>query len=226
MQGTKSMARYVNIAVDIATHVARGEYRVGQKIFGRSTLAGKYNVSPETIRRALSLLQETGIVQISPGVGVIVKSQKNAEVFLAEYGQKQMLRDVQERLQQLLRERDRVNSDIEKLMNELLDYTSKMAGRLQQIEEMRVLRHSPLVGKSLREAEFRSKTGATVLSIYRHGQEIPAPKADEIIEVGDVLIMVAPPEVREQVHKLLEPEEITEPENTIELADNLPLQDS
>lgn len=204
---TKSMARYVNIAVDIATHIARGEYRIGQKIFGRSTLAGKYNVSPETIRRALTILQETGIVQISPGIGVIVKSQKNAEMFLAEYGQKQVLQDVQGRLQQLLRERDRVNNDIEKLMKELLDYTLKMAGRLQKIEEIRVFPHSPLVGKSLRDSEFRSKTGATVLSIYRQGEELSSPGADEIIESGDVLIMVAPPEVREQVYKLLEPDE-------------------
>lgn len=199
------MARYVNIAMDIATRIVRGEYRVGQKIFGRSTLAGKYNVSPETIRRALTLLQDTGIVQVSPGVGVVVKSQKAAEAFLAECGQKQVLRDVQEKLHHLLRERDRINIEIEKLMNELLDYTFKMAGRLQRIEEIKVLSHSPLVGKSLAEAEFRGKTGATVLAIYRNGEEIVSPRAETVIQAGDILIMVAPPEVREQVHQLVDP---------------------
>ncbi|KJS15605.1 MAG: GntR family transcriptional regulator [Peptococcaceae bacterium BRH_c4b] len=203
--GSNLMARYVNIAVDIATRVVRGEYRVGQKIFGRSTLAGKYNVSPETIRRALTLLQDTGIVQVSPGVGVVVKSQKAAEAFLAECGQKQVLRDVQEKLQHLLKERDKINLEIEKLMNELLDYTFKMAGRLQRIEEIKVLGHSPLVGKSLAEAEFRGKTGATVLAIYRNGEEIFSPSAETVIQTGDILIVVAQPEMRDQVHQLLEP---------------------
>lgn len=51
-------AKYIKIAVDIATCIARGEYREGQKILGRSSLAGRYNVSPETIRRALAVLEE------------------------------------------------------------------------------------------------------------------------------------------------------------------------
>ncbi|RKO67369.1 TrkA C-terminal domain-containing protein [Desulfofundulus salinus] len=201
--GSHVLSRYATIAIDIATRIARGEYREGQKIFGRSTLAGKYNVSPETIRRALTLLQDTGIVQVSPGVGVVVKSQKAAEAFLAECGHRQVLRDMQERLHRLLRERDRINSEIEKLMNELLDYTFKMAGNLQRIEEIRVLPTSPLVGKSLAEAEFRAKTGSTILAIYRGGEEILSPQADTVIQAGDVLIVLAPPELKEQVYNLV-----------------------
>jgi len=201
-----SMARYVNIAVDIASRILRGEYREGQKVFGRSTLAGKYNVSPETIRRALTLLQDTGIVNVSPGVGVVVRSKKAAEAFLAQSGQRQILRDVQERLHFLLRERDRLNNEIEKLMNELLDYTFKMAGRFQKIEEIKVTRFSPLVGKSLMEAEFRGKTGATVLAIYRNGEEIVSPRADTIIESDDILIMVVHPEMKEELHSLVDPD--------------------
>jgi len=201
-----SMARYVNIAIDIASRILRGEYREGQKVFGRSTLAGKYNVSPETIRRALTLLQDTGIVNVSPGVGVVVRSKKAAEAFLAQSGQRQILRDVQERLHFLLRERDRLNNEIEKLMNELLDYTFKMAGRFQKIEEIKVTRFSPLVGKSLMEAEFRGKTGATVLAIYRNGEEIVSPRADTIIESDDILIMVVHPEMKEELHSLVDPD--------------------
>ncbi|MCL6559075.1 MAG: GntR family transcriptional regulator [Firmicutes bacterium] len=201
--GSHVLSRYATIAIDIATRIVRGEYREGQKIFGRSTLAGKYNVSPETIRRALTLLQDTGIVQVSPGVGVVVKSQRAAEAFLAECGHRQVLREMQERLHRLLRERDRINTEIEKLMNELLDYTFKMAGNLQRVEEIRVLPSSPLVGKSLAEAEFRTKTGSTVLAIYRSGEEILSPQADTVIQAGDVLIVLAPPELKEQVYNLV-----------------------
>ncbi|MFZ5597417.1 MAG: TrkA C-terminal domain-containing protein [Bacillota bacterium] len=206
IQGTSVPARYINIAIDIASRIVRGEYREGQKIFGRSTLAGKYNVSPETIRRALTLLQDTGIVNVSPGVGVVVRSGKAAEAFLAQSGQRQILRDVQERLHFLLKERDRINMEIEKLLNELLDYTFKMAGRFQKIEEIKVTSGSPLVGKSLMEAEFRGKTGATVLSIYRNGEEIVSPRADTVLQADDILIMVVHPGMKDQVHQLVDPD--------------------
>ncbi len=204
-QGTQLTARYVNIAIDISARIVRGEYREGQKIFGRSTLAGKYNVSPETIRRALMLLQDTGIVNVTPGVGVVVRSRKAAETFLAQSGQRQVLRDLQERLHKLLRERDRLNVEIEKLMNDLLDYTFKMAGRFQKIEEIKVANYSPLVGKSLAEAEFRGKTGATVLAIYRDGEEIVSPSAETTIQSGDILIMVVHPDMKDELHRLVDP---------------------
>jgi len=203
VQETQMLPRYATIAVDIATRVVRGEYREGQKVFGRSTLAGKYSVSPETVRRALTILQDTGIVQVIPGIGVVVKSQKAAEKFLAEYGHRQVLRHMQEKLHLLLRERDTINLEIEKLMNDLLDYTFKMAGNLQRIEEVKVPLNSPLAGKSLLEADFRARTGATVLSVYRSGEEILSPQASTVINGGDVLIVLTPPELKERVSELI-----------------------
>ncbi len=202
---THVMARYYNIAIDISARIAREEYREGQKIFGRSSLAGKYNVSPETIRRALMLLQDTGIVNVSPGVGVVVRSKKAAEAFLAQSGQRQVLRDLQLKLHDLLREREKLDSEIERLMDDLLDYTFKIAGRFQKIEELKVRPNSPLVGKSLVEAEFRGKTGATVLAIYRDGEEIVSPNADVIIEAGDLLTMVVHPDMEKELHLLVDP---------------------
>lgn len=201
---TTYLAKYVTIAVDIATRIVRGEFRVGQKIYGRSTLAGRYNVSPETIRRALILLQETEIVDVLPGVGVVVKSKDAAQEYLAHYNQRQVLIDIQGRLAQLLKERDCLNAEIDTLTNELLDYTFKMAGRLQRLEEIKVQAGAPVVGKSLAEIDFRAETGATVLAVYRQGEEIVSPKPSTIIREDDVLLIVGLPESKPGVRKLLE----------------------
>ncbi|MGB9793312.1 MAG: TrkA C-terminal domain-containing protein [Thermacetogeniaceae bacterium] len=195
-------ARYINIAVDIATRIARGEYQEGQRIFGRSSLAGRYNVSPETIRRALAILEERGIVKLQPGVGVIVQSQIAAGNYLAEYGQRQILADIQKRLQAYLEERSRLDAEIAQLTNELLDYTFKMANRFQRIHEFRVAEGSPLIGKSLEEIRFRSRTGGTVLAIQRNGKEIVSPDATTVIEANDILIIVAPEDVISHAHDL------------------------
>jgi len=199
-----NLARYITIAVDIATRIVRGEYRIGQKLFGRSTLAGKYNVSPETIRRALTLLQERGIVEVMPGVGVVVKSDRAAHEYLADYNQKKVLFDIQERLTELLKQREKLNYEIDRLTNQLLDYTFKMAGRLQKLEEISVPANSPLLGKSLAEVGFRARTGATVLSIYRQGQEILSPEANTSLQAGDVLLVVGTNESAKMVQQLVE----------------------
>jgi DNA-binding GntR family transcriptional regulator len=119
---TFHMARFITIAMDLAERIASGEYHKGQKISGRSTLSGLYNVSPETIRRALSLLQESGVVKVLPGTGVIVNSVKSAKEYLAESSQYKVIKEMQERLAILVQERNRINSDIEHLTSELLDY--------------------------------------------------------------------------------------------------------
>ncbi len=195
-------ARYMNIAVDIATRIGRGEYREGQRIFGRSSLAGRYNVSPETIRRALAILEERGIVELHPGIGVTVRSKPNAESYLAEYGQRQILSDIQRRLHQRLDERSRLDAEIVRLTDELLDYTFKMATRLQRIQELRVEPNSPLAGKSLEDVQFRARTGGTVLTVQRSNKEIVAPEAHTIIQAGDVLTVIAPPEAVEHTQEL------------------------
>lgn len=116
------IARFITIAMDLAERIVSGEYHKGQKISGRSTLAGLYNVSPETIRRALSLLQESGVVKVMPGTGVVVISVKAAREYLAESSQYKVIKEMQERLTNLVQERNRINADIEHLTSELLDY--------------------------------------------------------------------------------------------------------
>ena len=52
----------MNIALDLAGRICSGELKVGHRVFGRSTLASEYSVSPETIRRAVNLLEDMQVV--------------------------------------------------------------------------------------------------------------------------------------------------------------------
>lgn len=49
LQNSEQYPRYIRIAVDVAHRITQGEFIKSQKIKGRSTLAGEYGVSPETI---------------------------------------------------------------------------------------------------------------------------------------------------------------------------------
>ena len=56
MQDNYTMPIYQKIALDLANKIYTGSIVEGSTLYGRSVLAGKYNVSPETIRRAIKLL--------------------------------------------------------------------------------------------------------------------------------------------------------------------------
>jgi len=45
--------RYQQIAADVAAKIVDGHYKVGDKIYARSSLASQYGVSSETARRAI-----------------------------------------------------------------------------------------------------------------------------------------------------------------------------
>ncbi len=73
---------YRKIALDLAGRICSGEIREGTRMFGRSTLAGEYNVSPETIRRAVNLLEDMNVVVSSHGSGIYVSSVSSAYAFI------------------------------------------------------------------------------------------------------------------------------------------------
>jgi len=204
MRHSPEVSRYEQIALDIAGGIVRREYNEGDKLFGRSTLAGKYNVSPETIRRSVALMQSIGIVEPQPGRGIIIQSRQAAETFLREFEGRRILEDLKERVSNLLVERRKLDQTLEEELNQLLNYTFKKTSRLQQIEEIEVPEESELVGKSLESLRFRSVTGATVLALERGGEEFFSPDGGIPIEPRDLLVFVGPPEAKERVRQLIE----------------------
>jgi K+/H+ antiporter YhaU regulatory subunit KhtT len=115
-----------------------------------------------------------------------------AENYLMEYGQRQILADIQKKLRAHLEERSKLDAAIAQLTDELLNYTFKMATRFQRIHEFRVEDDSALIGKSLEDVQFRARTGGTVLAIQRNGKEVFSPDAQTIIKAHDILIVIAP----------------------------------
>lgn len=188
---------YSRIALDIATCIAKGELREGTKIAGRSILAGQYNVSPETIRRALRLLEDMGIVDVIAGSGVIIQSRLNALEYINKYNIGKDLRDLKAEIYELIKERERLNQNI----SERIEHMFELSERLRHtnpinIMEFEIPLESPLVGKMISEVQFWQKTGATIVGIKREGRLIisPGPYAcfmpmDIILGIGDTGIL-------------------------------------
>ena len=59
-----SIPRYQQIAIEISSRIASGEYKVGEKIYARSSIASQYGVSSETARRAICVLCDLSLIHI------------------------------------------------------------------------------------------------------------------------------------------------------------------
>lgn len=71
---------------------------------------------------------------------------------------------------------------------EFLDRMALLRGI--NIAQVRVSEDSPLALRSIAESRLRSRTGASIVAVLRGGELIPNPSPEEVIQPGDVLLML------------------------------------
>lgn len=188
--------RYQKIALDIASRIAKGDFKEGSKIFGRSSLAGEYNVSPETIRRAIILLEDMQVVEASVGSGIVISSQQNAHIYVDRFKSKETISILKEEVQILLKQKEAIDKEITDRIDRIVDY----AGRLQHTNplnpiEIPVEKGSHLIGKTINESKFWQNTGATIIGIRRNQHIILSPGPYLAFEDGDQILAIGNPEI-------------------------------
>jgi len=195
--------RYEQIAVDLAAKVAHKEYKEGTKLYGRSTLAGQYNVSPETVRRAVALLQSMGIVEVVAGKGIIVINQDAAKQYLESFNQLKGLVQAQHEFAKLLEKRRELDLAIDNQIKKIMTFSTRLTNILPKVEEIEIRDGSHLIDKSLMETNFRANTDATVLAVERSGEEYLSPDSDMSIQEGDILVYIGPKGCKEKVNRFV-----------------------
>ena len=126
MQDNYTMPIYQKIALDLANKIYTGNIAEGSTLYGRSVLAGKYNVSPETIRRAIKLLEDIKIVESVKGKGVIVLSSKKALSFIKKYQDITNISSYKSNLYKLLGEKSKLENEIVETLNKIIDYSNRL----------------------------------------------------------------------------------------------------
>ncbi len=189
--------------MDVAQRIVAGEHRPGDRLFGRSSLAGLYRVSPETVRRAVALLSSRGVLSAVPGSGVKVLAVDAAQRYVEESRLSAVLRELEEEIKELLEERRRLDARLDDAIEKVVHYTSGAMSTMRHVEEVQVPVDSPLVGETLKSAQLRMKTGATVIGLARGREEIFSPEPDLRIAGGDLLVVVGTEESKERLRSYL-----------------------
>ena len=211
MKQTVVPSQYLQIALDLARRIAKGELAEGSRIYGRSVMASEYNVSPETIRRALRLLADMKVVEVKPQSGAVVLSADSARRYIVNFEESADVRALRQQLKELMAEYADLSRRLSDTVTALMKSrdTFAAAGEPLPNYEVPIPKGSPLIGQSIGALKFWQSTGGTIVAI-RRGQTVilsPGPYAE--LYDGDVIVLVGSPAAAEAAHNLIAPKEVT-----------------
>jgi len=190
---------YQSIALDIAKKITTGDFPVGAKLSGRSLLSCQYSVSPETIRKSVSLLKDSAVVQVSQGKEITVLSKENAGYFI-ESNSNVVSGLLQEELELVFAKKQQIDKQFEIMFSKTLSFSDKLKSMQTLIpEEISIPNKSPIIGKSLNEIALWCHTGATLVALRRGGKLIVSPNPDTIIQENDRILVVGSGETHKKV---------------------------
>ncbi len=121
----RPLARYESIALDIAQQILQGHIPLGTRLRGRTTLSSMYRASPETIRKAMAILEHYHVVEVRHGSGIRVVSSENAALLLQEYDAHQDLQMVVGRIREIID----IQRDLLREMEDALQTVIKLTRR-------------------------------------------------------------------------------------------------
>jgi K+/H+ antiporter YhaU regulatory subunit KhtT len=195
---------YERIAIDLANRIYNGKLREGEKIHGRSTLASEYKVSPETVRRAIKILEDVEIVQSTKGSGIIISSRENAFKYINRFSSLESIHDLEKQMNALINEREKLDQQLFDTLRKIRDFSLKLrhTNPLTPIE-VEVVQGCSHIGKTISEVMFWQNTGGTVIGIKREGELIISPGPYALILEGDVLLVIGNDIAYDRVHHFM-----------------------
>lgn len=183
--------KYQTIAEDIASKIVEKKYIVGEKIYARSSLASQYNVSAETARRAIAVLQDLDIVEATKGSGVIITSYENAAKFVHRLEGVQSIWELQSTLQQSIDKQIVELTTLKETTKELINRTNRFRNINPFVPfQLEITENCPFLYKNIGEINFWQNTRATIVGIRKNDDLIMSPGPYAILDPGNVIYFI------------------------------------
>lgn len=198
------ISQYRQIAINIAENIATGKYVQGEKLFGRSVLASHYKVSPETIRKAVFLLKDVGIVDTEKGSGIEVISRRKAEEFVEHNRTVNDLVSVKKEIETWAKQQAEQAVHILQKVQYVINETErvKAVSPLSPFQ-VRITPNCRAIGKTVSELCFWHITGGTIIAIQRGESLIVSPGPYATICEDDFFFIIGDENAYHATMKLL-----------------------
>lgn len=187
---------YQSISLDIAQRIVNGEFPVHSKISGRSLLASQYRVSPETVRKAIGLLKEEQIVEVSQGKEITVISDKLASDYIHKNVYLKSVYSLKQELELLLKEKKELDHKFEVILSDVINFSDRLRNlKTYNPIEIIVSEHSHIIGQTIANLQFWQMTGATIIALRRGLNISISPGPHVIVLENDVLVVIGDEQV-------------------------------
>ena len=191
MEKERPTPRYIKLAQDVCGKLLTGEYPAGTLLKGSSILGASYGVSPETVRKALNILEKEKVVSSKRGVGVFVDSVLHAQEFANKWKAETQIKDKYATLEKLLNEQKALQEKINVAIDDMKDSFTYQTTEAVKFSQVEVPQNSWINGKTVGEVYFYNYTEATIVAVIG-ADNITAPSVgpDFVLHSGDKIIFV------------------------------------
>jgi DNA-binding transcriptional regulator YhcF (GntR family) len=157
---------YERVAYEIAIQIANGQVPEGTKIKGRSLASTQFNVSTETMRKALNVLQDHHVIAIKEQSGALVLSRVEALAYCEAFKDEIALKNSFQTFHTLLEESKSIQQRIKKELSRLeKKYDINHSSTPIRTFDYQLLETHPLIGRTVGSINFYVATGATLYGI-------------------------------------------------------------
>lgn len=198
--------RYQQIAADIASKIVKGYYKIGDKIYARSSIASQYGVSSETARRAISILTDLDIVDTVKGSGVKIKSFEKAVAFIRQYEDVQTVNSIKKEIIQSVERQEKEVSYMNECIAKLIDKTDRFRSINPFLSfEIEITENTPYLNQTISETNFWHNTTATIIAIRRKDNMLLSPGPYATFTLGDRVYFIGDEKSNDRVMRFLYP---------------------
>ncbi|WP_438431451.1 TrkA C-terminal domain-containing protein [Gorillibacterium sp. sgz500922] len=196
---------YQSIALDLAQRIANGEFPENSKLSGRSLLTSQYHVSSETIRKSVSLLRDAGILNVSQGKEITIRSREKARDYLNRYNEYLgSAYSLKQELEQLLRAKKETDAKFDALITQVINYSDRLRNLTPYNPvEVEIRPGAHVIGKTIADLRLWQSTGATIIALRRDQGVTISPGPYVKLQAADRLVIVGEGDTYEKTERFL-----------------------
>lgn len=195
--------RYQAIALEIAKRIVSKELKVGEKLRGRTILSSEYNVSSETIRKAMRLLTNLRVVEVRERSGIYIISADAAEEYINSHLEKTKGKTLYHEIETLFFKQKELQKELYAKFKTFANINGKYEHFPFEYFHINIEDTCPYINKLIGDIPFWQETGGTILAIEHEEQLITSPNPKLILHNEDILYVLGDEDVYKKTLSLL-----------------------
>jgi DNA-binding transcriptional regulator YhcF (GntR family) len=198
MKTNEHISRYEEIAYLIAKRIVSGDIKENDKLRGRSLLSSEYNVSSETVRKAMLLLSNHQVVDVKERSGIYVTSRDHAKAYVKHFEHHEVRKSIAEETQMLLDESLSINQKLQKKFKQIVSSYEKDVFPFVYFT-CRISEDHPFLGHSFESLKIYDKAKGLIIAYEFDGALYQIPNPKTTLKAEMTLYILGDKQVKEKV---------------------------